>query len=369
MQRAIMSVHESSKQVVSPLLYVLQNQIVPDVRQNGMNNVVVARPTLKGFQAANKQLPDGLYATEKPLVSKRIPVRGKRKYGVNAVTLEARWPEDGLHSSRATILTFAVRGGIAIQLGNYVLHCREGHGIIIPPSTPHPDGSHLCVDELRSPDGICEMLSFKSWGNGVECWLNHTSGGKHWSHRAVGENFHVLHPNVRLYLETLAEEAVAQYPQYRSICGGLLMVLTSLLLREIEESRAFQPLRLNQTSLDPAAPPMLQEQKPISRAQAYVNSHLHENLSIDKVADHVYMSRAHFTRQFRKVTGKTFIAYVNDCRIEKAKVLLQDTEWPIDKISAMVGITSARLRLLFLEHLQNAPSDFRAISRKKTSRT
>ena len=359
-----MAAAKSTQETLSPLMRILQDQVLPEVQQKGFANVIVARPTWKIFQVKNENLPPGAFATHLPLQSKKTPVRSSGTYGINAARLNARWPQDGLHSSRDSILTFVVTGRIKIQLGDYVLHCKPGQGIVIPAGNPHPDGSHLCLDEENQQGGVCEMLSFKSWGNGVECWLNHTRDGKHWSHTAVGENCHVLHPQARHYLENLAEEAVAEGRYRRLICDGLLKTLMALLLRELEEARAFQPVRLMHTELDPAAPPR-QNHDPMVRAQLYIRDHLQENLSIDRVAGHVHLSRSYFTRQFRGATGKTFLAFLTDCRLERARVLLQDTQWPIDKISALVGLTPASLRVLFLRHWKMSPGEFRRQCRKR----
>jgi AraC-like DNA-binding protein len=346
-----------ASQSSSPILHVLQEQIVPAVEAAGMGNIVVAHSSLELMQAAENRLPEGVLLTPKPLKSKRTPIRGRRNYSNARATLDARWPQDGLHSNRMPILMFVVAGRVAIPLGDYVLRCKPGQGILILPGTPHPDGSHLCVDDGFEQDDACTMLSFKILGDGITCWVNHTREGKHWSHGTVGEFCYVLNAKARLTLEMLTEEAGKRGPYFRMICDGLVRVLVGLLLREIQELRAYQqPVRSNQAM---ARAEVSAQQDPIARAQEYVRSHLKENLSIDTVAAHVYMSRAYFTRRFRASTGKTFNAYVTECRLEAAKTLLQDTEWPIEKIGLFVGLTAPRLRVLFQQQLGQAPSSYR----------
>ncbi|WP_221031564.1 helix-turn-helix domain-containing protein [Actomonas aquatica] len=45
--------------------------------------------------------------------------------------------------------------------------------------------------------------------------------------------------------------------------------------------------------------------------------------STDEAAKHVALSRRQFTERFRKVTGKSFVAYVNDLRLDHAERLLR----------------------------------------------
>jgi len=336
----------------------MQKQVVPWVRDKGMDNLIIAQSSWKNFQRADDPLPEGAYVTRQALKSKRVAVRPKTRNGDSSL-VNALWPKDGLCSTKMPVLMFVVGGKVALPLGDYVVHCQPGHAVLMLAGTPHPDGTLLCAERPPVGNSACDMFSLIPYGNGVACWLNHTRDGQHWSHRAPGENCYVISTQANFYLETLAEEATSRSPHFRAICGGLLLTFTNLLMREIEAQRAFQPLLFTKTALNPDAPQQLQGENSIARAQSYIHNHLQESLSIDRVAAHVFMSRAHFTRQFRLVTGKSFIEYVTQCRMEEAKVLLQDTNWPIEKISSVVGVTAARLRSIFLEHEQQTPSSYR----------
>jgi transcriptional regulator GlxA family with amidase domain len=134
-------------------------------------------------------------------------------------------------------------------------------------------------------------------------------------------------------------------------------------VREIRQKRSFQPVSLDEIVLEPAMRAQLQEQSLIKRAQFYIASHLHRPLSIDEVAGHVFMSRAYFTRRFRQETGRSFVEYVTDCRLEKAKVLLVNASWPLRRIAEELGISPARLRSIFLQYEGKTPADFRRENR------
>lgn len=344
-------------QSFSPLLRVLQRQIVPWVREGGMENVIVAAPSWRRFQHRDAPLPEAAFVTHQPLKSKRVPVRVKAlRSSINSL-IDARWPEDGLCSTRVPVLMYVLAGAVAIPLGDYVVHCLPGQAVLMPAGTPRPDGSLLCLDETRMNNDYCSMFSLMPWAGGVECWINHSQRNKSQHSRHSGEHCHVLHALAHLYLETLGEEAVAQNLQAELHCDGLLLGLTAILIREIQQQRAFHPVLLGETSIDPAA--QHREQNPIKRARIYINAHLHESLSIDQVAAHSYISRAYFTRQFQQVTGKTFVEYVTECRLERAKVLLANTNWTLQRISNSLGISPGRLRSIFLQYLQQTPGDFR----------
>ena len=63
-----------------------------------------------------------------------------------------------------------------------------------------------------------------------------------------------------------------------------------------------------------------------------------EDLSLDKVADFVGISKYYFAREFRRITGYTFVTHLNMTRCEAAKELLSRSVavWgvPSDAVSA-----------------------------------
>lgn len=322
-----------------------------------MNSVVVAAPTWKQFQQWDDDLPDGVFVTQRRLQSPRVPVHAKRFGGAMSSLINARWPADGLCSTIAPVLCFVIAGAVALPLGDYVVHCLPGHAVLMPAGTPRPDGTLSCLDASRAGNNYCSMLSFMPWAEGVECWINHSDNREHSTYRNPGEHGHVLHAQANFYLEALAEAAIERSPEYRLHCQGLLLALSAVLAHGIRSQQLFNPGLLTEPSLDATAP--VREQNPIKRAQTYINAHLQTPLSIDKMADYVYMSRAQFTRQFKQVTGRTFLEYVTWCRLEKAKVLLQNTDWTLRKIAFSVGVSPDRLRNIFLKYEHQTPATFR----------
>jgi len=336
-------------------LSVLQRQVMPQVIEHGMDNVVLVRPSWKQMQGEVESLPKDVTITRKPLKSQRLPVKGRRFFN-NAAMEDARWPQDGLLSCRAPRLCFAVAGPIAFQAGNYVVHCNPGHSILIPPGVPHSDGSHTHLDVTRPNNGSCEMLVIMPYNGGIECWLSRTRDGKHWSHHSPGESCRILHRQAAFYFEALLEEAMSGTRHHYQMCNGLLLVLMTLLLREMEDASNVVTANLMEAHYEGSS----ETQTSIGRAREYIRSHLGEDLSIDRVARYVYMSRTRFTYQFRQETGQSFLEYLSDCRFEEAKVLLLDSaEWSIERVSGFVGLKPGRLRSLFHERLGLSPTDFR----------
>jgi two-component system response regulator YesN len=54
-------------------------------------------------------------------------------------------------------------------------------------------------------------------------------------------------------------------------------------------------------------------------------------------ADTLHKEIGEFSRLFRKETGETFIEYVTKTKMERAKELLDQTDYPVNKICELVG--------------------------------
>lgn len=59
--------------------------------------------------------------------------------------------------------------------------------------------------------------------------------------------------------------------------------------------------------------------KNIKRSMEYIDSHLNEDLTAEKIAAHEGYSVFHFCRIFKEYTGKSLMKYVRDKRLENAE--------------------------------------------------
>ncbi len=75
----------------------------------------------------------------------------------------------------------------------------------------------------------------------------------------------------------------------------------------------------------------------IHRSVQYINSHYAEHLTLNEMADRVYLSSPYFSRVFKKETGKTFSAYLNEVRIKRSKEMLLHQNLRLTDIALLVG--------------------------------
>jgi AraC family transcriptional regulator len=79
----------------------------------------------------------------------------------------------------------------------------------------------------------------------------------------------------------------------------------------------------------------------LRQVKAYVEENLDQNIRLQELARLTGLSVYHFARSFRESAGATPHQYLVQRRIERAKELLQRSEWTIQQIASATGFTDA----------------------------
>lgn len=103
----------------------------------------------------------------------------------------------------------------------------------------------------------------------------------------------------------------------------------------------------------------------IHRAMSYIREHMDREITLEELLRLTGMSKSHFSRNFKKITGKTFVTYLNDMRIESAKKYLVETRQPIYWIASQVGYADEHyFRRIFRERTGITPKQYREDNQK-----
>jgi AraC-like DNA-binding protein len=76
------------------------------------------------------------------------------------------------------------------------------------------------------------------------------------------------------------------------------------------------------------------------RAKDLVDARFFDRLNVDDLASAAGLSRAHFTREFRRTFGESPHTYLLTRRLERAAALLRDTDRSVADICHLVGLES-----------------------------
>jgi AraC family transcriptional regulator len=99
----------------------------------------------------------------------------------------------------------------------------------------------------------------------------------------------------------------------------------------------------------------------LRRAIDYINDNLRDGLPIKKIAEALSMSPGYFAHAFSGTTGCAPHRFVTECRIERAKALLRETDLPIAEVAQRVGFsTQSHFAEAFHRLTGLAPSQYRS---------
>lgn len=96
----------------------------------------------------------------------------------------------------------------------------------------------------------------------------------------------------------------------------------------------------------------------------YIGDHYSEKISLDQIAENMYLSSFYISRIFKSETGNTPIRHLINVRLEKAKELLENGyQGSIQEVAAMVGYDDAyHFSKLFKKRYGISPSQARRSS-------
>jgi two-component system, response regulator YesN len=98
----------------------------------------------------------------------------------------------------------------------------------------------------------------------------------------------------------------------------------------------------------------------IREAAKFVRLSFHTQLTLDLVSQQVGLSASYFSVQFKKEMGKSFVQFVRDLRLERAKELLRDPALRVYEVGEAVGFRNPKYFTdVFKDHTGMTPGTYR----------
>jgi AraC family transcriptional regulator len=102
------------------------------------------------------------------------------------------------------------------------------------------------------------------------------------------------------------------------------------------------------------------DRRRLFRVLDYIDRHLEGNLTLDEMASVACLSRFHFARAFKQAVGQSPRRYVIARRLERAQVLLTESETPLVEIALALRFSSqANFTRAFRQSTGLAPGQYR----------
>lgn len=106
----------------------------------------------------------------------------------------------------------------------------------------------------------------------------------------------------------------------------------------------------------------------LRRVEEYVRTHFEHCISLSELAAVAGLSRMHFAAQFRAATGYRPREYLLHQRIERAKLLLSNSETALAEVALIVGFcTQAHFSTVFKRVTGDTPARWRCASRNASA--
>lgn len=108
------------------------------------------------------------------------------------------------------------------------------------------------------------------------------------------------------------------------------------------------------------SPILTHRDAPILDVQRWMQARFAKPVSVEEMAAHAGLSRRTFLRRFRKATGLTTSAYLQELRVQRARELLEGTGLEPQEVAWRVGYEDAgSLRRVFVEKVGITPREYR----------
>ncbi|MBQ6481003.1 MAG: response regulator [Anaerolineaceae bacterium] len=102
------------------------------------------------------------------------------------------------------------------------------------------------------------------------------------------------------------------------------------------------------------------ERNVITRAKQYISENYSKSISLVDIAEHVGLNASYFSQLFKTETGQTYMKYLTNYRIEKAKELLKDPTLKIFEVGEMVGYSDPQyFNRIFRQVVNSTPREYR----------
>ena len=164
------------------------------------------------------------------------------------------------------------------------------------------------------------------------------------------------------------ERAVAVFEQLSRLSDNDTLLVSKL------NSAALQLMLILAENVSRTAPQSTENSQSPTKARhgslqtviEYINSHVSEEISIDKISESCFISKYHLCRIFKKRMGLTVMEYILETRLTMAKELLHHGEIGVTEIALTCGFCSASyFSRVFKAHYGITPSQYTKTVKKE----
>ncbi|MDT3424922.1 AraC-like DNA-binding protein [Paenibacillus forsythiae] len=256
------------------------------------------------------------------------------------------------HWHKEIEIIYVVKGSLDLGINDAPIHMREGEIQFINGGDVHyflasPDSERVVIQfdlsffqEVPVPDAKEHSLrdAFASMEQSGWKW----QGG--------------LADRMRGLIESIHEENVRRAEGYAYLIKARLFEMLTLIVREVPKSAVRRQPKISEESATKSRETL----EKLERIFTYVEEHYREAITLKEVAKYMGFSPYYFTKLFKRNTGMTFVSFLNEYRLNKAKWMLLNEDAPITAVAEASGFGSVKtFHHLFKEATGVSPLKYR----------
>lgn len=155
----------------------------------------------------------------------------------------------------------------------------------------------------------------------------------------------------RTYRSSMSEDVYLKLQEFRH-----MLAFSSI--EEYKEALMNWILALNE-SISSQDDYRISDQK-MKKAIAYIQENYNSDINMAVVSNYVSMNYSLFSFSFKQYTGKNFVNYLKELRVEEAKKMLAETDMKVIEISQCVGYDNEKhFMKLFKNYCGVSPTEYR----------
>ncbi len=239
------------------------------------------------------------------------PMEDEREYELYHHSCHRRVTPE-FHSHDFYEFYFFISGDASLYIEEYAYRMKPGDVVIIPPGRMHRAFFHNTEAYYERMFIYISRNALRDMGSKEFSLLNIIDGcisRAQFCHTLGGEDFAAC----RYTISEIISDAVGAQPYKRLINRCKLTILMARLCRLFSEAGDEKSSR---------------SVKRVADVIAYINEHIGQDLSLDEVSSHFYISKYHLIREFKSYTNRSVYQYIVAKRIIQSKLLMQSGVMP-----------------------------------------
>lgn len=241
-------------------------------------------------------------------------------------------------------ICYCRKGSYFFSAGDDQFTCNAGEAVLIKakePHTTHPLEADSEVQVIHVPVSL--LYTYLNNDTYIRYYMGFLTDKVHFTRK-----FYCADDELHIYMEKLLSTVQERRDTYELQSMALILLVISRLIQIhcISTQNVDMERRADFEKIEPAL--------------RFLNENYDREVSLQEIADVIFLSKSAVCKLFRSTMGMPFKEYLNSLRLAEAKRLLVTTTMPITQIASQVGYANVTyFNRVFRERQQISPRDFR----------